>query len=104
MSKKQPKKLIYHTFQKIKRTFTAFLPVSKERRGECARCGVCCTMGWTCPFLDYVIEDGKRLAICKIRKFRPLNCRKYPRVKKEQLILPCGYSFEDGIEKKEKKT
>jgi uncharacterized protein len=98
---KKTKRVLYHAAQKVRRTFTSFLPINKNRHGDCSRCGVCCTMGWTCPFLKYVEENGKRLAACGIRKIRPLNCRKYPRVKSEQIIFPCGYNFENGDGKTE---
>ena len=77
---------------RIKRTFTAFLPVSKERKGECKSCGECCMLPNVCPFL-YFHEDGK--SFCSIYKARPLNCRKYPRAKNELITeKTCGYRFE----------
>ncbi len=97
------RRLLYHSIQKVKRTFTAFLPVEKNRQGECVRCGECCKMGWACPFLKYVEDDGKKLAACGIRHIRPMNCRSYPRIKSEQLVFPCGYCFENGARKKESK-
>jgi len=93
---RQDRKLLYHTVQKIKRTFTAFLPADKSRRGQCDRCGECCKMGWTCPFLRYVEKDGRKLAVCAIHRIRPMNCRTYPRTRDEQLVHPCGYYFENG--------
>ena len=76
---------------KIKRTFTAFFPVAKNRQGECANCGKCCHLPARCLFLRD--KDGK--SYCSIYKIRPLNCRKYPRTKSEWLTQDtCGYRFE----------
>jgi len=97
---KSERRLLFHTTQKVRRSFTSFLPVAKNRRGECNRCGECCKMGWTCPFLKYIEEDGKRLATCSIRHIRPMNCRAYPRTGSEQLVHPCGYYFLNGKDKK----
>ena len=76
--------------QKLKRTLTAVLPIEDNRRGECNRCGACCSLPNRCPFLDF---DDQNLAICKIYHFRPLNCRKYPRSADEQICPDCGYYF-----------
>lgn len=77
---------------KLKRTVTAFLPVDKNRRGKCIRCGACCKLPNRCPFLAY---DDQGLAVCKIYPVRPLNCRKYPRTKSEHITADtCGHSFE----------
>jgi Fe-S-cluster containining protein len=77
---------------KIKRTFTAFLPVDKNRRGQCIRCGRCCRLPNDCPFLK-IKEDGN--AVCLIYLIRPLNCRKYPRTKDEWLTSDvCGFRFD----------
>ncbi len=77
---------------KIVRTFTAFLPVSKRRKGECNRCGECCKLPNVCPFLRY---DENHKAYCTAYHFRSLNCRKYPRTEKEFLTKDtCGYYFE----------
>jgi len=77
---------------KLKRTFTAFLPVDKKRSGKCNRCGACCKLPNRCPFLAY---DDQGLAVCKIYPIRPLNCRKYPRTKSELVTAEtCGYSFD----------
>jgi Fe-S-cluster containining protein len=77
---------------KIKRTFTAFLPVSRTRRGRCLRCGACCKLPNICPWLAY---DAEGKAICKIYSLRSLNCRKYPRTKSEHLTTStCGMHFD----------
>lgn len=77
---------------KLTRTVTAFLPVDDNRAGECMRCGKCCCLPFTCPFLAYG-NDG--LATCTIHAVRPMNCRKYPRSAAEQICAPCGYVFRD---------
>jgi len=78
---------------KVIRTITSVLPVQKGRRGLCVRCGYCCKLPNPCLFLDY---DKENKAICKAYKFRPLNCRKYPRSKKEHITEEiCGYYFGD---------
>jgi len=79
--------------QKIKRTFTSVLPVDEERKGDCNRCGSCCKLPNTCPFLRFEDERNQRNSYCAIYHIRPLNCRKYPRVEHEQVIHACGYEF-----------
>jgi Fe-S-cluster containining protein len=77
---------------KLKRTVTAFLPVSKTRRGQCIRCGACCKLPNVCPWLRFD-DEGK--AMCKIYFLRPMNCRKYPRTESEHITqTPCGIHFE----------
>ncbi len=77
---------------KITRTITSVLPVEKGRNGSCKQCGECCRLPNPCIFLDY--RDNK--AICKIYKFRPSSCRKYPRSSKEHITKEtCGYYFEN---------
>ncbi len=75
---------------KLKRTLTSVLSISEDRVGTCQRCGACCSLPHRCPFLKF---DEEGLALCLIRKFRPLNCRKYPRTQGEQVCQPCGYRF-----------
>jgi len=78
---------------KLKRTLTGILPVDKNRKGNCIRCGACCKLPNRCPFLDF---DEQGLSVCKIYHFRPLSCRKYPRTKSESLTADtCGYSFDE---------
>lgn len=77
---------------KLYRTVTAFFPVAKNRRGKCANCGACCQLPIKCFFLRFNAE-GK--SYCSIWKYRFLQCRKYPRTKKEGITLEkCGYYFE----------
>jgi len=76
---------------KAKRTMTSFLPISKDRRGKCLRCGECCKLPNRCIFLR-IGKDKK--AVCTIRPFRSLNCRKYPRTKSEHITKKtCGFYF-----------
>jgi hypothetical protein len=75
---------------KVYRTFTGFLPVSNNRTGKCVECGECCRLPFKCPFLRE--KNGK--SKCIIYKFRPLNCRKYPRTAKEHITKEtCGFRF-----------
>jgi hypothetical protein len=77
---------------KTKRTFTAILPVSERRKGECVNCGACCKLPNVCPFLKFTQDDK---AICSVYPIRPLNCRKYPRTESEHITQEkCGYRFE----------
>ena len=83
---------------KIRRFSTSLvLPVDKNRRGECARCGACCMFLFKCPFLKFV-EGNPNSATCKAYPFRPPQCRKYPRTRSEQIHHPCGYYFADEPE------
>lgn len=81
---------------KMYRTAMAFFPVAKNRRGECANCGACCQLPVRCIFLKF---DNNKKSFCALRKtigFNFLNCRKYPRTKKEWLTPgKCGYWFEE---------
>ncbi len=77
---------------KLKRTVTAFLPVSSKRRGQCLRCGACCKLPNVCHWLRF---DAQGKAICKIYHLRPMNCRKYPRTGSEHITsTSCGIHFE----------
>jgi len=79
---------------KLRRFATSLLlPVSKERAGECTRCGACCKFLVNCPFLE--VTDDAQGYRCNAYLIRPPQCRKYPRSKKEQVHQPCGYSFKD---------
>jgi hypothetical protein len=77
--------------QKLKRAVTGFLPVAPNRTGQCRNCGACCRLMFRCPFLAY--DKEKSVSRCRIYRFRPPACRKYPRVESEQVCLPCGYRF-----------
>lgn len=78
---------------KIVRTITSILPIQETREGSCKHCGECCKLPNPCIFLNY---DENNNAFCKIYKFRPLNCRKYPRSAKEHITPQnCGFYFEN---------
>ena len=78
---------------KLRRTLTSILPVAENRRGGCNNCGECCKLPTPCLFLRYR-ESGE--SYCGIYRFRPLNCRKYPRVHDELVTAEtCGYWFAD---------
>ena len=84
---------------KLVRTFTSVLPIGRDRKGSCKRCGECCKLPNKCLFLDF---DSNKKAICKIYNLRPLNCRKYPRALNEHVTHSyCGYFFENGQTQKE---
>lgn len=77
---------------KAKRTITAVLPVSENRRDKCINCGACCKLPNVCPFIKSG-ADGKEY--CSIYPIRPLNCRKYPRTEAEFVTRDtCGFRFE----------
>jgi Fe-S-cluster containining protein len=81
---------------KVRRFATSLvLPVDTRRTGECKRCGACCKFLVTCPFLKFD-EGDPNSASCKAYAIRPLQCRKYPRSKEEQIHHPCGYRFDDS--------
>ena len=78
------------SFGKTYRFFAAFFPIDNKRKGKCKRCGKCCQKA-NCKFLEF---DDRGKACCPIHKYRPLQCRKYPRSKKELFTHPvCGYKF-----------
>lgn len=70
------------------------LPVDRTRTGECLRCGACCRFLFECPFLREVREHPGQYR-CAAYAFRPLQCRKYPRSRREQVHQPCGFRFEE---------
>ncbi len=79
---------------KIKRSVTSVLPVAKNRKGRCIRCGACCKLPNVCAFLG-TNEQGEHF--CKIYKLRPPTCHKYPRTRAEFLTADtCGYTFVDA--------
>jgi len=77
---------------KARQTFASVLPVRASRRGACGGCGLCCSLSNDCPFLRFR-PDGR--SYCAIYRFRPLNCRKYPRSPSEHITQPeCGFTFD----------
>jgi len=81
---------------KIRRTFTSILPVEEGRLGECNGCGACCELPTRCSFLK---TDSAGNNTCSIYRFRPPNCRKFPRsqAQLEEVAETCGFSFENKI-------
>jgi hypothetical protein len=76
---------------KVKRLATSLLSVDTNRRGECNRCGACCSLPFPCPFLRY---DEQGLSSCAVYYVRPPSCRKYPRTASEHLTpAVCGFYF-----------
>ena len=68
-----------------------------RRRGECARCGACCALGYRCPSL----RSNGRDTECAVHKLRPLNCRLFPIDERDladrDLLCPdapCGFRFD----------
>ncbi len=79
---------------KIKRFLTCLLPVSKDRHGQCKRCGACCQLPNRCPFYR---RDAEGNSLCAIYLFRPPSCRKYPRTASELLTADtCGFRFAEA--------
>jgi len=77
---------------KLRRTLTSWLPVAPGRVGSCESCGLCCELPNPCPFVRFR-PDGR--SFCAIYRWRPLNCRKYPRSPAEHITQPeCGFRFE----------
>ena len=67
--------------------------VEEKRRGECTRCGECCSIGFTCWWL----EDGN---VCSNYEDRPMQCRHFPIDERDLKDVPdCGFWFEDESEK-----
>jgi len=80
---------------KFRRFITSLvLPVDNSRSGDCDRCRACCKFGVVCPFLKER-QDGSHTYYCSVYRLRPLQCRKYPRSRNEQIHQPCGYTFGD---------
>jgi Fe-S-cluster containining protein len=81
---------------KLRRTFTSFLPVEEGRAGKCNGCGACCELPVRCFFLK---TDSKGNNTCSIYRFRPPNCRKFPRspAQLEEVAETCSFSFENKV-------
>lgn len=70
------------------------------RQGQCLRCGKCCKLLYTCPYLE---EFGDGSSSCRIHQDRPINCRIFPLdqrdIQDRNLLVPpgqyrpCGFSF-----------
>ena len=88
---------------KFKRTLTSLLPVEEGRTGSCNGCGACCELPTRCTFLK---TDSQGNNTCSIYRFRPPNCRKFPRspAQLKEVAKTCSFSFEnkptgDGVSK-----
>ena len=80
--------------RKLLRNITAFLPVDGSRHGTCRQCGNCCRLPYECPMLAH---DADGTHYCRIYRFRPLSCKKYPRTADEHLTSDtCGFRFHGG--------
>ncbi|PWQ93055.1 YkgJ family cysteine cluster protein [Leucothrix pacifica] len=77
---------------KFVRTITSILPVHKNRTGSCSGCGACCKLPVRCVFLT---TDNDGLFRCSIYKYRPPNCRKFPRTPSQLKLVEgeCTYTF-----------
>jgi hypothetical protein len=88
---------------KLARTITSILPVDSRRDGSCNNCGACCKLPFRCAFLK---TDGDGKSFCSAYKFRPLNCRKFPRTaaQLEPVADVCGFSFRVEVAETKKAT
>jgi hypothetical protein len=59
-----------------------------RRRGECLRCGACCSIMFKCPGL----KEGNH---CSVYHKRPMQCRHFPIDEHDLRYLEhfCGYYF-----------
>src|SRR5580704_3858318 len=65
--------------------------IAGARQGECNRCGTCCKILFTCPFL---VED-KGVFTCSVYDHRPPSCRLFPMVPADlREVDRCAFSFE----------
>jgi hypothetical protein len=64
--------------------------IAGARQGECNRCGACCKILFTCPFL---VEDNG-LFSCSVYDQRPPSCRLFPMVPADlREVDRCAFSF-----------
>lgn len=62
-----------------------------KREGDCNRCGACCSLVYTCPFLG---RDKDDLPYCRVYgDLRPMNCKTYPFDYVDSEIEICSYTF-----------
>jgi hypothetical protein len=65
--------------------------IAGARQGECNRCGACCKILFTCPFL---VED-RGVFTCSVYDHRPPSCRLFPMVPADlREVDRCAFSFE----------
>ena len=69
-----------------------------RRRGECARTGACCHLGFGCPLARGLARSAE--VECRVYSARPPNCRVFPiderDLRDRDLVMPdapCGYYF-----------
>jgi len=77
--------------EKFRRFGESFLFVERGRKGHCdfRKCkAACCRLPFRCPFL-------KKDLSCAIYKIRPLNCRKFPRTRRDWALVKerCSFRF-----------
>jgi uncharacterized protein len=66
--------------------------IAVTRSGECSRCGACCKILFTCPFL---VEEQDGSYTCSVYDHRPPSCRLFPMVPADlREVDGCGFSFE----------
>jgi hypothetical protein len=66
--------------------------IAGARQGECNRCGACCKILFTCPFL---VEEKGGVFTCSVYDHRPPSCRLFPMVPADlRDVDGCGFSFE----------
>jgi hypothetical protein len=67
--------------------------IAGARQGECNRCGACCKILFTCPFL---VEDNGVLS-CSVYDHRPPSCRLFPMVPADlREVDRCAFRFEQS--------
>ena len=66
--------------------------IAGARQGECNRCGACCKILFTCPFL---VEDEGGFT-CSVYDHRPPSCRLFPMVPADlREVERCTFRFEE---------
>jgi len=93
---------IVHLWGKLRRLYYVFLRpgyVARNielRRGECLRCGACCKLLFTCPYL--AIKNG--IPECKIHNRKFKACKFFPMdeadLRDRDIVSPekkCGFYF-----------
>ncbi len=86
-------------YNKVKRFLVVHFRVGHVRQslgaraGACDQCGLCCKIVFDCPFLARK-EDH---TVCRIYKFRPLQCRAFPFNETDlKDVDRCSFRFEKG--------
>lgn len=64
------------------------------RRGDCNRCGECCRILFTCPFL---VQDANGAFACGVYDHRPPACRLFPMVPADlREVDRCSFTFPEA--------